>query len=55
MVQLIEVPSVEFLERMSKFPVISTAMEYAVGTYGKAKVRTGPNPAPHLLPSHARL
>jgi len=37
MVQLIEVPSVEFLERMSKFPVISTAMEYAVGTYGKAK------------------
>ena len=34
-----EVPQIEFLTRVAKLPVVSSAIEYATDTYGKAKVR----------------
>jgi hypothetical protein len=39
MVQQSEVPQIEFLTRVAKLPVVSSAIEYATDTYGKAKVR----------------
>jgi len=42
MVQQSEVPQIEFLTRVAKLPVVSSAIEYATDTYGKAK-ESSPN------------
>ena len=38
MVESIEYPKVDFLNRVAKYPVVSSAIGFAADSYGKAKV-----------------